>query len=125
MDDEDVMLETIGNMLESVGYTVKSFGNGKETIDFVNTELLVGRQISGMIFDLTIPGGMGGKEAIVEIRKLCKETPVFVASGYADDPVMADPQDYGFTDSIKKPFMKKNLMAMLEKNMNIKVIGNG
>ncbi len=70
-----------------------------------------------MIFDLTIPGGMGGMEAVAEIRKLNKEIPVFVASGYADNSVMKNPVEYGFTASISKPFTIAELSEMLNKNM--------
>ena len=70
-----------------------------------------------MIFDLTIPGGMGGKEAIEAVRELDKEIPVFVASGYADNCVMMHPDDYGFTASISKPFTIAELSEMLSKHV--------
>jgi DNA-binding NtrC family response regulator len=70
-----------------------------------------------MIFDLTVPGGMGGIEAVKEVRKFDKEIPVFVISGYADDPALKDPANYGFTASISKPFTMEELSEMLEKNM--------
>jgi YesN/AraC family two-component response regulator len=70
-----------------------------------------------MIFDLTIPGGMGGKEAIAEIRKLNNEIPVFVISGYAEGSFIKNPVNYGFTASICKPFRRIELMEMLEKHM--------
>jgi CheY-like chemotaxis protein len=68
-----------------------------------------------MVFDLTVPGGMGGKDAVAEIRKLNIVTPVFVASGYADDSVMKNPEQYGFTASICKPFRRIELIEMLSK----------
>jgi PAS domain S-box-containing protein len=113
MDDEEVMLETLRDMLELLGYTVVCRTSGKEAIEFVASEKLAKRDIAGMIFDLTIPGGMGGREAIDEIRKINRNTPVFVTSGYAEDPVMADPGKYGFTASIRKPFRKSELTEML------------
>ncbi|MBN1984041.1 MAG: PAS domain S-box protein [Chitinivibrionales bacterium] len=115
VDDEEVMRETIGTMLESFGYSVIFKENGNDAVNFFSTEIKVNRTIAGMIFDLTIPGQMGGKEAIGEIRKMCPEIPVFVASGYAEDPVMAHPTDYGFTASISKPFMRTELAKMLNK----------
>jgi CheY-like chemotaxis protein len=66
-----------------------------------------------MILDMTIPGGMGGKEATAEIRKLNAEIPVFVASGYADDPVMKNPAEFGFTASLCKPFRMAELAKLL------------
>jgi two-component system cell cycle sensor histidine kinase/response regulator CckA len=104
-------------MLRSFGYTVICAKNGKEACDAVIEETKANRTIAGMIFDLTVPGGMGGKEAVAKIRKSDTEVPVFVVSGYDDDPVMANPSAYGFTASICKPFRMAELAKMLEKNM--------
>ena len=117
MDDEFAIREIFKRMLESFGYTVILFENGQDTVDFFKKEIAAKRQISGMIFDLTIAGGMGGEDAIKEVRKLCRNTPAFVASGYSQSPIMADPAKYGFTASICKPFMISDLATMLEKYM--------
>lgn len=69
--------------------------------------------------DLRAIGGMGGLAAVEEIRKLNTEIPVFVASGYADDPVIKNPAEYGCTASICKPFRKTELTEMLDKYMGI------
>lgn len=74
-----------------------------------------GRKIAGMIFDLTIPGGMGGLEAQAAIHRISPATPVFVSSGYSEDPVMAEPEKHGFTASISKPFRRNELAAMLNR----------
>lgn len=115
MDDEEVVRETIGRMLEIFGYTPVLKNNGREAVDFFVAEHGAGRRIAGMLFDLTIAGGMGGKEAIEEIRKLCQKTPAFVTSGYANDPVMADPEKFGFTACICKPFQLADLANILNK----------
>jgi len=120
MDDEKIIRDTIEHMLRSFGYTVVCTKNGKEACNAFFEETKANRSIAGMIFDLTVPGGMGGKEAVAEVRKLDTEVPVFVVSGYDDDPVMADPGVYGFTASICKPFRMAELAKMLEKNMRKK-----
>src|SRR3989339_271944 len=109
MDDEEDVREVISEMLTDFGYTVVCKENGRDAIDY----FIKNRNLVGMIFDLTIPGGMGGVKAIAEIRKLDMKVPVFVASGYAKDTVMANPTDYGFTASIYKPFTFDGLAAML------------
>jgi len=113
MDDEIVMRETIKNMLESFGYSVVCTEDGNEALAFFKSEQIANRKIAGMIFDLTVPSGMGGKAAIGEIRKIDSKIPVFVASGYAEDPVMKTPDAYGFMASICKPFRKSELSEML------------
>jgi CheY-like chemotaxis protein len=117
MDDEEVILNTFRTILEKFGYEVICKKNGKEAIDFVSSEIDAKREIRGMIFDLTIPGGMGGREAIDEIRKMNVRAPAFVTSGYAEDPIMANPAEYGFTASLSKPFRKVELSVLLNKHI--------
>jgi FixJ family two-component response regulator len=74
-----------------------------------------------MIFDLTIPGSMGGKELIVKIRDVDGNIPVIVASGYTDESIKADPRRFGFTASICKPFKRTDLAELLGKHL----MGNG
>jgi PAS domain S-box-containing protein len=120
VDDEKVVRETIRKMLESLGYTVVCKNDGREAIDFFINETRVKKTFAAMIFDLTIPGGMGGIEAVKEIRKMDAgaEIPVFVVSGYADNSVMTNPGEYGFTASISKPFTIEELSEMLNKNID-------
>ncbi|MBN1982412.1 MAG: PAS domain-containing protein [Chitinivibrionales bacterium] len=118
MDDEEVMRETIKEMLKSFGYSVVCTENSTETLEFIKSEKRADRKLSGMIFDLTIAGGIGGKETVAEVRKICKTIAVFVVSGYADDPVIAEPTRFGFTASICKPFRKMELAKMLNLHMN-------
>ncbi len=118
MDDEEVIRDTLEITLTSCGYTVVCKENGEDAIEYFKNAIISGIKISGMFFDLTIPGGMGGKEAIVEIRKLDSSIPVFVASGYADDPVLSKPEMFGFTGSIRKPFIQSDITRLLNKYMN-------
>lgn len=119
MDDEEIIRLSMANFLEDCGYTVVLKENGKDAIDFFKNEIKENRRLAGMIFDLTIPGGMGGKKAIEEIRKISMDTPAFVISGYSADPVIANPEKYGFNASISKPFMLDELSEMLEKHIKI------
>ena len=113
MDDEEVVRETVGKMLESMGYDVVCKNDGREAVDFYFAQTRAARGFAAMIFDLTIPGGIGGLEAIKAIRKSGDEIPVFVASGYAENSVMKNPVEYGFTASISKPFTTTELSEML------------
>jgi PAS domain S-box-containing protein len=113
VDDEEVIRITVKRMLELKGYTAICKNDGKEAIDFFIRETKEHHRFAAMIFDLTIPGGMGGVDAVREIRAIDKEIPVFVASGYADNSVMKNPIEYGFTASICKPFTIAELSEML------------
>lgn len=115
LDDEIILLETTGQMLESFGYSPVLFEDGKDAVSFFINELQTGRKPAGVLLDLTVPGCLGGKKAVAEIRRHCQDIPVFVVSGYAEDPVMANPQKYGFSASICKPFSISALAQMLNK----------
>ena len=65
--------------------------------------------------DLTIPGGMGGKETVIEIFKIDPEAKVIVSSGYSNDPVMSDYKSYGFSGVVSKPFKMQELSSVLNK----------
>lgn len=119
MDDESIIREALHDMVASLGYTVVCTENGKEAIDVFAADAKSNKKIVGMILDLTVPGAMGGRAAVEEIRKMNAgaEIPVFVASGYAEDSVMRNPTEYGFTASICKPFTRIELAEMLDKFM--------
>jgi CheY-like chemotaxis protein len=115
MDDESILQEVMKDILSSFGYKVVCTGDGKAAVDFFSKEFHAGRRVRGLIFDLTVRGGMSGTEAIAIIRKMDKNVPAFVASGYSDDPVMANPAVYGFTASLCKPFRRGEFAEMLNK----------
>ena len=118
MDDEESIRDVVQSMLKALGYSVILTKDGNEVIDLIKEEYKANRKITGIILDLTVPGGMGGKAAITEIRKIDKDVPVFVSSGYAEDPIMSSPGEYGFTDSLCKPFMISDLSDLLDKYLN-------
>lgn len=118
MDDEEVVRQIMSEMLESLGFTALCRADGEELLRLFAQETRAGRPPAGIIVDLTVPGGMGGMEVIHEIRSQDPDVPVFVASGYSGDPVMAKPGAYGFTASLKKPFQLRELKEILETHLS-------
>jgi PAS domain S-box-containing protein len=117
MDDEKSIRELLLKMLHSFGYSVVDKENCKDTLEAFLEGKKSNSPFKAVILDLTIPGGMGGKEVAEEIRKIDKKVPLFVASGYAADPIIAQPEEYGFTASISKPFKMAELMEMFENHL--------
>jgi len=115
MDDEDFMREIVGNMICEMGYSVIESKSGEEAIELSREAFQKGVTIRGALFDLTIPGGMGGKEAVILFREIYPDIPVFASSGFSEDPTMAKPNDFGFTDSIRKPYKEKELIELFKK----------
>lgn len=117
MDDDEVIRKALTVMLKVLGHTTLCVSNGEEAIERLFTDGVDHGEIVAIILDLTVPGAMGGKEAIREIRRRDESIPVFVASGYTDDPVLAHPEKYGFTASICKPFSITELAAVFRKHL--------
>jgi PAS domain S-box-containing protein len=115
MDDEKMILDTVGAMLKSLGFSVVSVQDGVEALRAFHEAWQAGRPFTAVILDLTIPGGMGGRETVKEIRQTDAAIPVFVMSGYADDTSLANAAGLGFTDGIQKPFIRAELSRLLSR----------
>ncbi len=113
MDDEDLVLDTTEALLDFIGFSVVKVANGEEAIRVFKEEYNNG-SFSAVIMDLTIPGGMGGKEAVIEILKIDPNAIVIVSSGYSNDPVMAEFDQYGFKGMIKKPYNLEEIGLLLK-----------
>ena len=113
MDDEEAVRNVLTDMLESMGYEVEGSGNGAEAVKLFSDASKLDRRFDIVIMDLTIPGGMGGKEAVKILLEMDPEVKVIVSSGYSNDPVMAEYKKYGFSGVISKPFKVADLSKML------------
>ena len=117
MDDEEMIQDLVKKMLSLLGHEVLLAKDGEDAITIFGKHQSSDAPVDVIIMDLTIPGGMGGKEAIKEILKIDPEAKAIVSSGYANDPVMANYGKYGFKAAISKPFemdqLKKTINSVL------------
>jgi DNA-binding NarL/FixJ family response regulator len=88
--------------------------DGQAAIDLISQSLANGKKFEVVILDLTVPGAMGGKEAIQHLRRLDPHIKAIVTSGYSDDPIMCDFQKYGFQGILVKPYKIFDLAKILE-----------
>ena len=104
MDDDPAVLKITRRMLERLGYGVETACAGEEAVDAYLRGLSADQPFTAAIVDLTVPGGMGGKEAARLIARHDPAARIVVASGYSDDPILADFRSYGFAGMIVKPY---------------------
>ena len=109
MDDEKPVREIAVLMLEKLGHIALEAENGEELIALFSKHKKNTIPVDVILMDLTVPGGMGGKEAMQEILTLDPNARAIVSSGYSNDPVMADYTKYGFKAAVTKPFLLKDL----------------
>ncbi len=113
MDDEKDVLDVCGRLLKGLGLSCVVTTDGHQTLQMYETALAKGVGFDAVIMDLTVPGGMGGKEAVQLLLEIDPEVRAIVASGYSNDPVLANYQRYGFQGALKKPFDKADLKREL------------
>jgi CheY-like chemotaxis protein len=113
MDDEASLRKIVGRMLTRLGYEPEFAENGGEAIEMYKRAKEAEKPYIAVILDLTIPGGMGGKEAIKNLLEIDPEIKAIVSSGYSDDPVLANFQEHGFKGLLPKPFESRSLGQVL------------
>ena len=113
LDDEAPIRRLAGNLLSRLGYEVEFAREGRQAVDRYREAHNGNRAFNAVIMDLTIPGGMGGRDAVRELLRIDPAARVIVSSGYSEDPVMADYREFGFAGVVSKPYDIQELSQVL------------
>jgi CheY-like chemotaxis protein len=113
MDDEEMVRLVTGEILGALGYEVEFACDGGEAIEHYRNAKERGQPFDAVIMDLTIAGGMGGKDTIRKLLEYDPDAKAIVSSGYSNDPIMANFQEHGFRDVIVKPYKTIDLSRVL------------
>jgi len=114
MDDEEFVRKVGTRILNAFGFDVETAVDGKQTIEKYSQARETGAPFDAVILDLTIPGGVGGRETIQELMKIHAGVKAIVSSGYSTDPVMSEYKKYGFSGCIQKPYEIEELRSVLD-----------
>ncbi len=115
MDDQKPILKMVGRMLNRMGYENACATDGSQAIEMYKEAQSAGKPFDAVVLDLTVPGGMGGLKTIIELLKIDPDIKAVVSSGYSNDPVMSNYEDYGFCAIVSKPYTKAQLAEVLNK----------
>lgn len=115
MDDETTICRVLSKMLGKLGYVVDSAPDGDTALQLYQQAAAQQRPFDLLIMDLTVPGGMGGKETMQRLKQINPQVRSIVSSGYSDDPIMADHQAYGFKGVILKPYSHEQVQTTIRK----------
>ena len=109
MDDDQMIRELAGEILWHLGYKVEFSQEGDEAVALYSRAMKTARPFDAVILDLTVRGGMGGKEAIQKLIDIDPDVKGIVSSGYSDDPGMTDYKQHGFSGVVAKPYTLEEL----------------
>lgn len=113
LEDEIDLLDIMTENLVSLGCETFGVRNGNEAISKYQEHYELSNPFDLLILDLTIPGGIGGKEVIKAIHKIHPSVKAIATSGYANDSIIADPKKYHFQASLPKPFVLQELIHIM------------
>ncbi len=114
MDDDDAIILPVAEHLKDLEFEVETAKDGAKTIELYKCAMESGSSFDAIIMDLTIPGGMGGRETIKELLKIDPDVKAIVSSGYSNDPIMANFRKHGFCGVIAKPYQIYELDEVLQ-----------
>ncbi len=114
MDDEEIIRDLAEGMLDFLGYEAELAEDGAGAVALYKKSLDAGEPFDAVLMDLTVPGGMGGKEALQILMELDSNVIAIASSGYSNDPIMADYRAFGFRGTISKPYQLEEFRCVLE-----------
>lgn len=109
VDDEEAIRTLVEFTLTRLGYEVMQAASALEGVNIYRQKFEAGERFDAVILDLTLPGGMGGKEALKKLIEIDPTVNAIVSSGYATDATMSRYQDFGFRGVIAKPYEAADL----------------
>lgn len=113
MDDEEMVRNFGKEMLLRLGFDTEHAKDGAEAIELYKRAMDLGKPYDAVILDLTVKGGMSGKDAVKRLLEIDPQVKAIISSGYSNDPVMADFKKYGFIGALPKPYTMKDLSDTL------------
>ncbi|MBF0449603.1 MAG: PAS domain-containing protein [Candidatus Magnetomorum sp.] len=120
MDDQEAILKMASRMLSRIGYETALALDGIQAIEKYSEAYHSQTPFDCVILDLTVPGGMGGAQTITKLLTIDPKVKAIVSSGYSNDPIMSNYQDYGFCGVVPKPYTRNQLAGVLSKILSEK-----
>ncbi|MEW6441013.1 MAG: PAS domain S-box protein [bacterium] len=115
VDDDEMLLKAVTRALEKLGYRADACRDGTQALDLYDRACQEGPPIDVVLMDLTIPGGMGGRETMKKLRQIHPDARVIVSSGYSNDPILSSYAEFGFSGVITKPYRFEDLAEILRR----------
>ncbi len=113
MDDEDTVRRVTCSLLMRLGYEVVPAADGGEAIEIYRRTITSGNRFAFVILDLTVPGGLGGRETLESMHEMDPNVIAIATTGYSNDPILANPEAYGFRAGLAKPYSRQEFIGLI------------
>ncbi len=113
MDDEDTVRRVTCALLMRLGYEVVPAADGGEAIEIYRRTITSGNRFAFVILDLTVPGGLGGRETLESMHEMDPNVIAIATTGYSNDPILANPEAYGFRAGLAKPYSRQEFIGLI------------
>ncbi|HET9960356.1 MAG TPA: two-component regulator propeller domain-containing protein [Polyangiaceae bacterium] len=114
MDDEPLIRKLARVALGQAGYDVVLASEGGEAVKLFMQAHGEGRPFDLVVLDLTVAGGKGGLETLLELRGFSPNVRAMASSGYSSGRVFSDPKAFGFIGVLPKPYSLVDLTTAVE-----------
>lgn len=118
MDDDEIIRDVTAHILRRLNYQAAFAQDGRQAIELYQQARQQGQPFDAVILDLTVPHGLGGKETIQELLQIDPQVKAIVSSGYSNDPVVSDFEQFGFRGCMIKPYKMHELHSLLQHLIN-------
>ncbi len=118
VDDDEVMRETLSDVLKRGEYEVYSVGSGGESLSVIKKNI-----IDLILLDMRLPDG-DGLELLKKIKEFDTEILVIIMTAYSDIQTAVSAMKSGAYHYINKPFDLEELRLLIEKGLETKGLIN-
>jgi two-component system response regulator AtoC len=118
VDDEEVIRETLCDVLKKRGYDIFLASSGKETLEILRKSI-----IDLILLDIRLPD-VDGLEVLKKVREFDSEILVIMMTAYADIQTAVAAMKSGAYHYINKPFELDELKLLIEKGLETKRLIN-
>ena len=118
LEDEPIIRGILGEMLRGTGFEVFESGNGEDALGRFEATVADGSPFDLVVCDLTLPGVMDGREVLEKCREMQPSLKAIIASGYADDDIMANFTTEPATEILRKPYNVVDFLELVQKMLS-------
>ncbi|MFC1541437.1 response regulator [Candidatus Latescibacterota bacterium] len=113
IDDDRDVLEVVRSMLETAGINVCTFSSGHKGLRFLKNNI---EKVDIILLDVTMPN-MSGEEVFRKIRKIHRDIPVILSSGYGKFDIKQHFTEFCESDFIRKPYQLKTIIRKINSKL--------